>query len=128
MKRATLLVPSGPIADPSKRHLWIVVSNINSNQKVIWFPVCSVKQGRYHDPSCILTKGEHPFLTKASSWVDYNFGMEFSASEIKKKVKSGDYEFKGPIDVEVFDRVIAGMSKSTRVPMRLKNLLDAEKG
>ena len=67
VERATLLIPSGTESDPDRKHLFILLNNPITDEKLILLvSLSSIKQGHYHDPACIIdaNETEHEFIKK----------------------------------------------------------------
>ncbi len=79
-KRATLLIPSGPVNDPDRKHLFVLLTDpieapdFNGKQ-VLLVNIASVPKSLPYDSTCILQPGVHRFI-KHESYV-------YSLSEIK---------------------------------------------
>ena len=74
LKRATLLIPSGPQGDQDRKHLFILLTDPHADQAgkncVLMVSLSTVRPGMPHDPTCILYAGDHPFV-KHESYVVY---------------------------------------------------------
>jgi hypothetical protein len=57
-----LLVPSGTLSDPSRHHLFVLVTNACNANFHLAISISSIKSGISHDPTCIIEKDEHPFV------------------------------------------------------------------
>ena len=73
IRRATVLIPSGPVHDPDRMHLFVCMTNpIGFEQSTLWVPVNSVRAGAFVDPACLIDVGDHPFI-RAESFIHYQF-------------------------------------------------------
>ena len=76
VRRATLLIPSGPASDPTRKHLHIVLNDPypdpTGTPKVLVVSVSSIPPNNIYDPSCTIFPGEHPFVV-VPSYVSYQF-------------------------------------------------------
>lgn len=108
-KKATLLMPSGPQEDG--QHLYIIVTNPCDESKTLLVTLCSIKDGRFHDPSCIVEVGEHPFVTKRS-YVDYRLSRIVRCDHISKCVAGWTFTPKADVSDSLFARVEGGIEKS----------------
>ena len=65
LRRATLLIPSGPRTDPNRKHLFILLTDPTVDAAgrsfVLMVSLSTVRAGVPHDPTCILYAGDHPF-------------------------------------------------------------------
>lgn len=111
-KRATVLIPSGPEHDPDRFHLFILLTDPVTEEKLVLIvSVSSVKPGIWHDPTCILETGEHRFITR-KSWVDYRTARIEPASKLNTGVHKGIFVAQGTIDPDVFQRICRGLFDS----------------
>lgn len=114
-RRATLLIPSGPEHNPNQKHLFILltdpVTTATGSKEVLLVGVSSVKQGQYHDPSCLLYPGDHPFLNR-ESFINYRGARIEDAQKIANGVKQGAFIAKDILSGEIFARVCYGLEQS----------------
>lgn len=67
VKRATLLVPSGPEQDPNRKHLFILLTDPQPpDQSMLLVGVASIYNDIPHDSTCYLYPGDHPFIRRKS--------------------------------------------------------------
>lgn len=112
-KRATVLIPSGPAHDPNRFHLFILLTDPVTEEKLVLIvSISSVKQGIWHDNTCILEIGDHKFITR-QSWVDYRSTRIEPASKLNKGVHEGFFVPQGTIDTQVFQRICQGLFHSS---------------
>lgn len=92
LRRATLLIASGPQNDLERKHLFILlhdpVEDGSAIKRVSMVSLSSVKVGTPHDPTCILFPGEHPFVTRRS-FVYYSGARIEDANKLLKGIKDG---------------------------------------
>lgn len=119
-RKATLLVPSGPLHDPDRKHLFIVLSDpVTDEQVVLLVSISSVKPNRWNDEACLLYSLEHPFIKK-DSFVDYSSARIEPADKLTKAVDQGIFLSREPVNQDVFDRICAGIMASRRTPKDIK--------
>lgn len=122
LKRATLLVPSGPGSDPDRKHLFILLTdpaNDGSGVKaVLMVSLSSIKQGLPYDASCILYPGDHPFV-KRESFVVYQKARIEVADKVLRGVKDGKLVPQDPMDSALFARICKGLEDSLLTPPKL---------
>jgi len=129
-RRATLLVPSGPIADPDRKHLHIVLNDPFDNghgDEVLLACVCSIPSTNIYDPICTLFPGEHSFVTK-HSFVAYRFTRLMDPAVLEAKVAAGEFVAKPLMDEKIFQNVIEGLADSPQTALRFKRFLEAAIG
>lgn len=119
-RKASILVPSGPAHDPDRKHLFIVLSDPVTDEKVVLLvSISSVKPNRWNDESCLLYPGDHPFIKK-DSFVDYASARIEPGDKLLRGVKAGKLIPKDPITDEVFERICAGVMASRRTPRYIR--------
>ncbi len=119
-KRATVLIPSGPAHDPSRMHLFILLTDpVTDRHLVLFVSVSSVKFGCWHDPTCLLEVGDHPFI-KMTSWVDYRTTEIEEAQKILNGLRAGLFVPMGTIDPSVFLRICEGLMFSNHVKPKFR--------
>jgi hypothetical protein len=115
LQRATLLVPSGPITDIDRKHLFILLTDYMldeaNTQSVLMVSLSSVKQNIPYDASCVLHAGEHSFV-KRDSYVVYQKARIEATDKLLRGIKDGKLIPQEPMKKEVFDKVIAGLLTS----------------
>ena len=104
---ATFLVPSGP----SGLHLYVVTTNPCPKNSFLLLSVSSIKDGKYHDPTCLFSGGEHEFITKRS-FVVYGKPEQRLLSAIQKCLACGLFVRKADLGSPHFDRICDGISLS----------------
>jgi hypothetical protein len=122
LKRATLLIPSGPQGDPDRKHLFILLTDPHNNEvgtkSVLMVSLSSVKNRIPHDPTCILTPGDHSFV-KVNSYVVYQMARLEDADKVLRGVKNGQLIPHDPLESAVFARVCKGLEESKLTPTKL---------
>lgn len=117
-KRATVLIPSGPAHDPGRFHLFILLTDaITAEKLVLIVSISSVKAGVWHDDTCVLAIGDHPFI-KQASWVDYRSARIEPAAKLTSGVHKGLLVAQGTISHAVFLRICEGLLKSPQAKPR----------
>ena len=131
LKRATLLIPSGPKEDQDRKHLFILLTDPQDDEAgkkcVLMVSLSSVRQGVPHDPTCILYAGDHPFV-KHDSYVLYQKARLEEADKVLRGVKSGLLVPQDPMDGAVFARICKGLEESRRTPIKLLNFYARARG
>lgn len=125
LRRATLLVPSGPEGDLARRHLFVLLtdpcSEIDGGEKcVLLVSLSSVRPQIPHDATCILYPGDHPFV-KNESYVVYQRGRIESANKLLDGVSKGVLLPQDTLESAVFARIGKGLEESRRTPPRYLN-------
>jgi len=114
VKRATLLIPSGPASDPNKKHLFICLTDCyGADKETLIVSVSSYRAGLPADSTCKLFAGNHPFL-KHESYVDYGNARIISAGKLMNGVKQDLFVPKEPLATDIFARVCFGVEQSLR--------------
>jgi hypothetical protein len=124
LKRATLLIPSGPHGDQFRKHLFILLTDPHADEAgkyfVLMVSLSTLKRGVPHDPTCILYLGDHPFV-KHESYVVYQKARLEDADKVLRGVKSGQLVPQDPMDGAVFARICKGLESSRLTPAKLLN-------
>lgn len=122
LKRATLLIPSGPQGDPQRKHLFILLTDPYADEVgkpfVLMVSLSSVTSGVPHDPTCILHTGDHPFV-KHEGYVVYQKARLEEAEKVLRGVKNGQLVPQDPMDGAVFARIFQGLKDSRCTPAKL---------
>lgn len=126
IKRATVLIPSGPSHDPQRKHLHIVLTDpTTTTGDVLIVCVVSIPPAAIgYDPSCTLFPGEHPFVLK-DSYVAYRFTRIVSANILEAKVADGEYVAKPMLDEKPFEYVVGGLFDSPDVAPKFLSFFNA---
>lgn len=112
VRRATLLIPSGPPQDPDRKHLYVCITDpVGAARETLLVPVATLRQGEPHDPTCRLFRGDHPFL-RHESYVNYRFARIDPADRIERGVRDGVLVPHQVLDTAVFARVCKGLTES----------------
>lgn len=122
LKRASLLIPSGPQHDQSRKHLFILLTDPLDDDDgikcILMVSLSSIRAGIPHDPTCILYSGDHPFL-KQDSFVVYQKSRLEEVDKVLRGVKTGQLVPQAPMDGAVFARICKGLEDSRLTPPKL---------
>jgi len=123
-KKATLLIPSGPVQDPDRNHLFIILTNPSSeNSKRSLLVSVSSYTGNHCDKACVLNKEDHKFI-RHKSFVDYYRARIIETDKLINGVRKGLFKLKEPVNDEVFDKIIRGLLNSRRATPKTKNFYE----
>ncbi len=128
-KGHTLLIPSGP--REGHKHLFAVMlepvavadGGYGSKPIVLLACVTSVVNGVPLEDTCLLGKGDHPFI-EHDSFVDYRFTRVEQADVVEKRVQEGVFIAKDACSSDVLKKIIQGALKSRRIDRKLKLILE----
>lgn len=119
LKRATLLLPSGPAEDPNRKHLFVVLSDPfdcpDGEKYLLLVGLSSVPEIGNYDNSCILRPGDHPFI-KHDSFVFYSKARIENAGKILRGVREGKLAPYETVSPEVFEKICQGVVSSPFTP------------
>lgn len=122
LKRATLLIPSGPQNDQSRKHLFILLTDPQDDEAgkkcVLMVSLSTIKPGMPHDPTCILYAGDHPFV-KHNSYVAYQKARLEEANKLLRGVRNGQLAPHDPMDSAIFVQICKGLEESRLTPAKL---------
>lgn len=121
-RKGTLLILSGPV-----EHLHIVMNDpVYSHEHgwdgVLAVNISSIKPGIYHDPSCIVLPGQHPFVNR-ESWVVYKEAVVMQCDRLAYKLASGEVRGHQTVTDELFANVRAGFDISRMVTQKIKRFI-----
>lgn len=121
-ERGTLLILSGPA-----NHLHIIMndpvySHEHGYDGVLVVNISSIKPDIFHDDTCILEAGSHPFV-RWPSWAVYKQAVVMDASRLDDKVDGGEIVVHTPVSLSVFAQVRAGFDASRHVAIKIKRFL-----
>ena len=115
LKRATLLIPSGPLNDQERKHLFILLTDPQDDgtgiKYVLMVSASTIKPYIRHDATCILYKGDHPFI-RQKSYIVYQKARIEQAEKVMHGVKKGLFIPQEAIDSTIFARICKGLEES----------------
>lgn len=118
-KGHTLLVPSGTDADPNKKHLNVVLTEMCGNGCHLLVSISTIRPNVFHDPACVIKAGEHPFI-KDDSFAVYRLAQTPTAAHITKCVDGWVYMKKESVSDALLQRMCEGVEKSQFAPARIQ--------
>lgn len=104
---------TGGIINPSKAHLMVCLVPLTSNGDALIVPIVSMQY--YHDKTCVLKIGSHPFI-KWDSCPSYDFVKAISASEATKQLASGGLKLDKPFTGKLLLDLLVGLVTSEETP------------
>lgn len=124
LRRATLLIPSGPAGEEERKHLFVLLTDpyVGSASKasVLMVSLSSIKVGVPYDPSCILSVGDHAFV-RHDSYVAYQRARLEEVDKLLRGVKNGQLLPHAPMNSAVFARICRGLELSRHTSVKLLN-------
>lgn len=127
VRRATLLVPSGTPDDPGRKHLFILLTDVQPpDQTTLLVSVASVYGNTPHDPTCYLYPGDHPFI-RHRSYVHYARARIELAPKLAEGVKQGQLIPQGTLGAAIFARVCKGLLESRHTTPKIKKFFEVAK-
>ena len=119
VKRATLLIPSGPPSDPNRKHLFICLTDpAGVAKETLMVSVSTLRDGFPVDETCRLFEGDHSFI-KRNSYVDYRSARIIAAEKLVKGVNQGQLIAMDALESSVFARVCYGLMQSPHTAPKL---------
>lgn len=125
IRRATLLYPSGPAHDPDRNHLHIlltdpIVDPLNCGKfSSLLTGLSTVYPGSSYDPTCILRRGDHPFVIR-DSFMFYAEARVVETAKLVNGVAQGVFMAKSMMDVAIVDNICSGVLTSIHTPEKAK--------
>ncbi len=92
-------------------HLFAVMNDPCPEGQCLVLMITSIKENRYHDPTCVLGVGDHSFI-RHPSWVAYRLAEMTSARHIGNMVDKKYFISKDDWTADVFNRIAAGIYSS----------------
>lgn len=124
LRRATLLIPSGPQSDPDRKHLFILLTDPHDDETgkkcILMVSLSTIRPGMPYDSTCILYAGDHPFVKHDSNVVYQKARLE-DADKVLRGVKCGQLVPQDPMGGAVFARICKGLKESRLTPTKLLN-------
>jgi hypothetical protein len=112
VKRATLLIASGPASDPNRKHLFICLTDaFGPDKETLMVSVSTHRAGLPADDTCHLFAGDHPFI-KHKSFIDYRSARIIAADKLVKGERQGLFVAMDALESSVFARVCYGVERS----------------
>ena len=105
-------------------HLWIVISDPQRNPHEI-IAVNLTSQRSWQDQSCIVLRGEHPFV-RHESVVFYAEAKQTTAAQLEANFAKNLIQWLDPVPPELLRRIRDGARISARLPIGLKAILQAQ--
>lgn len=122
LKRATLLIPSGPLGDENRKHLFILLTDPYKdefgNKSVLMVSISSIRPQIPFDKTCILFPKDHPFV-KHNSFVVYQKARLLEVDKVLRGVKAGQLVPQDAMDALIFARICKGLAQSRLTPPKL---------
>ena len=118
-KGQTYLIPSGP-----DLHLFVVVTEEDSNGMYILVSVSTIDPDIPHDSTCEFTGGEHDFI-KHPSFAAYEFAIHRHKNFIDDKAKRKVYKPHKDASPDVVAKICDGIKKSHFTKRAIKDGYDA---
>lgn len=117
----TFLMPAPGISNKTP-HLWIVVTDPTAGDPtVVVVSLTTLRHGA--DQTMILGKGEHPFITRASS-VFYGDALLVDVRELDGKAKLGHIKVCEPCSARTLANVKAGILASDRTSQKVQRFYE----
>lgn len=127
LKKATLLIPSGPERDPNRYHLWVVLTDPCQHEANLLVSISTLHSNRFHDPACVIEAGEHKRIT-AQSWAVYRLCRAMLSASLVKGEASWMYRVAEPVSDAIFGRLCAGVMESEHISPRMRRYFSGKGG
>lgn len=125
-KRATVLIPSGSTDRPDLLHLFVLLCDpFGDPPQCLLVSISTVYQNGYHDPTCLLYAGDHPFV-KHASYVKYSSCRLIEAARLERAVAAGIFKQHDMMDGTVVARILQACLSSRHTPQAIKDLIVAQ--
>ncbi|GMV83873.1 MAG: hypothetical protein AMXMBFR7_50570 [Planctomycetota bacterium] len=105
-------------------HLYFVISDpaLDSHRVVV---VPLMTWDKYKEQTCIIGKGEHPFV-RHNSYIDYGSGCarEIDAATIERNLQSKVWPSHAAASPDLLKKIRDGAGKSDFLPLDLRDILE----
>jgi hypothetical protein len=118
MKGKTFLPPSGA-ADETPGHLHIIISEPDIDKNVMVVNITTFYGTGREDNSCIIEKGDHPFVIH-KSYIAYHHAKEINSIKLLNDKIRRTLVFKEDVTTTLLKRIQDGAMKSRRLPLLFK--------
>ena len=112
---SAFLIPSGPNIRSGGMHLFVVaaISKFSSapKPKALLLSVCSIPKSGIYDGTCILQRGDHPFI-RHPSYIFYMKARIEPLSKIERNIQERTYIKKPDVEAQVLNRISEGLLDS----------------
>lgn len=110
----------GNIDESRHRHLRIVISDADCYNCFLTVPVVTLrKEQRFCDKSCIIEKGEHPFIIRTSC-IDYRHALSLSFAQIFNGIQKGIFIRKEDVSETLLKKIQNGAKTTKFLPNKYK--------
>ena len=129
-KRATLLIPSGPVHDSERKHLFVLLTDPieapnYEGKQVLLVNIASVPINDFpYDATCIIQPAEHRFI-KHESYVFYAKARIEAADKLLRGVKSGQLIPHDMIDHTLVQWIGDGLLQSPHITPKILSFYTA---
>lgn len=106
---------------PNDKHLFIVIA-LTQNGKYICVNITSKRNNS--DTSCVLERGDHPFI-RHDSIINYKKAREIHPAAIQNQIDRGNCRQYQRISPSVLNKIQQGGITSTRLKNKYKNYLNS---
>lgn len=118
-RKASLLIPFNDAP-----HLFAVMNDQCRNNMCLIIMITSLREGKYHDPACILDIGDHSFI-KHRSYLLYRMAEVTRIDRISRLVSKNYYIPRDDFLEGTFKRISDGIRLSDDTPLRIFRYADA---
>ena len=115
-----LLIPSGSVREPNKKHLFITLTNACRDGQHLLVSISRVKNGVYFDDACVFEPGEHPFVRERSFAV-YRLATIERGTHLATCVDGWYFTPKDNMPEPLVVRMCAGIDRSEFLAQRVAN-------
>ena len=114
-----MLIPSGPRGN----HLFGIVTEACPQGQHILLSVSTIREGAFHDPTCVIAPGEHSFVNDPS-WVVYRDARIEHSTKLTRMVDSGYYRTHDDLSDDLVIRMLDGIGISPHTPRHVIRYCD----
>jgi hypothetical protein len=87
--------------------------------------ISTIRDGRFHDPTCIFEPGEHRRIT-AQSWANFRMSRAVLSRVLIKGEGAWLYRADVPVSDAILEKLCIGLLESDHTPLRLKRYFEGK--
>jgi len=105
-------------------HLWVVISKrTHSLEEVVIVNLTSCRDSGYVDQSCLLNKGDHPFI-KHETYVNYRDARIPRICNLEKAEATGLLIRREPVDEVLLTKILEGAKTTPFLKFKIRKILE----
>lgn len=104
--------------------MFVILNDACKDGKHALVSLSSIKDGQFHDPTCLIEAGSHEFV-KVRSFVRYQMARIDLAAHLTKCVDGWTFAAKDPMPAEIVCQMLAGALVSEFTPIFVQEYIQS---